>query len=159
MKISSRLIVPTVGAALILFFAWEWYLSPKARVARFLDDVATTAESTDTDKLLTFFSRDYSGFQNMDYDSLSEQMKKGLSRIDRLNVTLRAVRPEVEGDRATATFDLKVVAIRGQQRFLVVGGPIQPEKLQIELKREKGSWKIVALERHQRDPASPPPGS
>ena len=74
-------------------------------------------------------------------------LDRGFERIDRLNVTLRAVRAEVKGDEATASFDLTVVAIRGDQRFIVVGTLIEPQKLRVDLRREDGEWKILRVKR------------
>ena len=134
------------GALLLSFLAWEWYLSPPAQVERLLQRAAEAAEEKNFEELLSCLSPDYTGFRNMDYESASEQLREGFERVDRLNVTLRAVRPEVEGDEATASFDLTVVAIRGEQRFIILGTPIQPEKLRAHLRREDGEWKIHRVE-------------
>ena len=91
-------------------------------------------------------SRDYTGFRNLDYRALSERLRDGFDRVDRLNVTLEAVRAEVASDEATASFDLTVVAIRGEQRFVVLGTLTQPERLRAHLRREEGEWKILRVE-------------
>jgi hypothetical protein len=76
--------------------------------------------------------------------------------VDRLNVTVEDVRSEVKGEQATATFGLTVVAVRGEQRYLVVGQPMQPEKLRVELKNESGEWRILKAAQHQvEEPGSP----
>jgi len=91
-------------------------------------------------------SRDYTGFRNLDYRALSERLRDGFDRVDRLNVTLEAVRAEVARDEATASFDLTVVAIRGEQRFVVLGTLTQPERLRAHPRREEGEWKILRVE-------------
>ncbi len=139
----------SAAALLVTFFAWEWYLSPAAQVERSLQRAADAAEVKDTQRLLSCLSRDYSDFRNLDFDSLSEMLERGFERIDRLNITLRAVRAEVEGAEATASFDLKVVAIRGDQRFIVVGTLIEPQKLRVDLHREDGEWKILRVKRSE----------
>lgn len=140
----------SAAALLVTFFAWEWYLSPAAQVERSLQRAADAAEVKDTQRLLSCLSRDYSDFRNLDFDSLSELLERGFERIDRLNITLRAVRAEVEGAEATASFDLKVVAIRGDQRFIVVGTLIEPQKLRVDLRREDGEWKILRVKRSEK---------
>ncbi len=137
----------SAAALLVTFFAWEWYLSPEARVERSLRRAAAAAEETDAEGFLACLSRDYSDFRNLDFDSLSEMLERGFERVDRLNVTLRAVRAEVEEDEATASFDLTVVAIQGDQRFIVVGTLIEPQKLRVDLRREDGGWKILRVRR------------
>ena len=137
----------SAAALLVAFFAWEWYLSPEARVERSLRRAAAAAEEKDVEGLLSCLSRDYSDFRNLDFDSLSEMLERGFERVDRLNVTLRAVRAEVEGAEATASFDLTVVAIQGDQRFIVVGTLIEPQKLRVDLRREEGEWKILRVRR------------
>ncbi len=139
----------SAAALLVAFFAWEWYLSPEARVERSLRRAAAAAEEKDTEGLLSCLSRDYSDFRNLDFDSLSEMLDRGFERIDRLNVTLEAVRAEVEGAEATASFDLTVVAIQGDQRFIVVGTLTQPQKLRVDLRREDRGWKILRVKRSE----------
>ena len=149
--VNRRNLVAVGGAAALLlsFLAWEWYLSPAAQVGRSLRRAAAAAEEKDTEGLLSCLSRDYSDFRNLDFDSLSEMLDRGFERIDRLNVTLRALRAEVEEDEATASFDLTVVAIRGDQRFIVVGTLIEPQKLRVDLRREEGEWKILRVGRSE----------
>jgi len=147
-RVNRRNLVAVGGAAtlFIAFLAWEWYLSPQARVERLLRSAAAAAEGKDSDRLLSFLSRDYTGFRNLDYRALSERLRDGFDRVDRLNVTLEAVRAEVASDEATASFDLTVVAIRGEQRFVVLGTLTQPERLRAHLRREEGEWKILRVE-------------
>jgi hypothetical protein len=154
MKPSHKLLVAGTAALLLSFFAWEWYLSPKARVERLLQRVADAAEEKDTTGLLSHFSQDYSDYRHPDYPSLAEAVEQGFQRVDRLNVTLEDIRPEVASQRATATFGLTVVAIRGQERYLIVGQPMLPEKLQVEIARESGEWKILGVTQHQVEPPS-----
>ena len=136
---------------MLSFLAWEWYLSPQAQVERLLQRAAGAAEEKNFEELLSCLSPDYTGFRNMDYESASEQLREGFERVDRLNVTLRAVRAEVEGSEATATFDVTVVAIRGEQRFIVLGTLTEPEKLRAHLRREEGGWKILGVEHSGQD--------
>jgi hypothetical protein len=132
------------AALLVFYLAWEWYLSPQARIERFLNRVAVAAEETNATKLLSFISRDYSDFRGLDYETLETRMEGGFEGLDRLNVTVGNVRAEVEGDEARARFDLTVVAVRGQERYLLVGAPMQPEKLRVHLRKESGDWKILS---------------
>lgn len=145
---NRRNLVAVGGAAALLlsYLAWDWYLSPHAQVERLLDRAAEAAEQKNFEELLSFLSPDYTGFRNMDYESVAEQLQEGFERVDRLNVTLRGVRPEVDGTEATATFDVTVVAIRGEQRFIILGTLTQPERLRAHLRREDGEWKIHRVE-------------
>jgi hypothetical protein len=156
MKPSHKIFVAGTAALLVSFFAWEWYLSPQARVERLLHRAADAAEQRDTDRLLSCFSKDYSDFRNSDYSSLAAAVERGFQQVDRLNVTVEDVRSEVSGDEAATTFGLTIVAVRGQERYLLVGQPMQPEKLQVELKKESGEWRILKAARHQvEEPGSP----
>lgn len=139
----------SAAALLVAFFAWEWYLSPAARVERTLHRAADAAEEKDTDRLLSCLSRNYSDFRNPDFDSLSAMLEHGFERIDRLNVTLQGVRAEVDGAEATATFDLTVVAVQGEQRFIVAGTVTEPQKLRVDLRREEDGWKVLRVRRSE----------
>ena len=143
MKLTHKLIVIGGIGLLVFYLAWEWYLSPQARVERFLNQVAAAAEEANAPKLLSFISRDYSDFRGLDYETLEARMEGGFEGLDRLNVTVGNVRAEVEGHEARASFDLMVVAVRGQERYLLVGAPMQPEKLRVHLRKESGDWKIL----------------
>ena len=138
--------VGAAAALLLSYLAWDWYLSPHARVERLLDRAAAAAEEKDFDGVLACLSPDYTGFRSMDYESLAEQLQEGFERVDRLNVTLRRVLAEVDGEEATASFDATVVAIRGEQRFIILGTVTQPERLRAQLRREEGEWKIHRVE-------------
>jgi hypothetical protein len=59
-----------------------------------------------------------------------------------MNVTLDLVEIEVEGTDAQVTLDAVVVAIRGEQRYVVLGAPFEPERLKVRLRRESGVWRI-----------------
>jgi len=133
-------------ALLLGYLAWDWYLSPHAQVERLLDRAASAAEEKDFDGVLACLSPDYSGFRNMDYESLAKQLQEGLEQVDRLNVTLRRVLAEVDGDEAVASFDATVVAIRGEERFIILGTVTQPERLRALLRREGDDWKIYRVE-------------
>ena len=152
MKRSHQLIVAGAVALIVFFFAWEWYLSPQARVERFLARTADAAEKMDADRLLESFSRQYSDFRGMDFDRISDLIDRGFARVDRLNVTLQAVGAAVQGDEATVTFDLMVVAVRGEERYLLIGRPMQPENLRVSLVKESGDWKIAKVERAENQP-------
>ncbi len=133
MKRSHQLILASAAIVLVSFFAWEWYLSPQARVERFLHGVAEAAEETDIERLVGSFSSGYSDYRGLDYDAIVELIERGFWRVDRLNVTMEGVRVEVESEPTTASFDLTVVAVRGEKRYLLVGQPMQGEKLRVEL--------------------------
>lgn len=151
MRDRGRLLLVIVSGLLLGFFAWEWYLSPEARVRRFLARAAKAAEEKDAARLRSCLSTEFSSDRGLDYASLADRVERGFTQVDRLNVTLENARVEVESDSATATFDLTVVAVRGQERYLLVGAPMQPEKLVTQLIREGGEWKILRVES-----ASPP---
>ena len=147
MKRSHRLIILVPIVVLVSFLAWEWYLSPKARVERFLQGVSEAAEEKNLETLVGSFSSSYSDFRGLDHDAITDLIEKGFERIDRLNVTMKNVRVEFESELATASFELMVVAIRGDERYLLVGQPMQGEKFRVELEKESSDYKISKVER------------
>jgi hypothetical protein len=141
------LIVAFAAALLVSFFAWEWYLSPEARVKRTLQSAADAVEAGDVETFLSRVSDDYEDVMHPDRASLEARLREGLERVDRLNVTLQAIEVEVDGERAAASFDLVVVAIRGEERYVVVGTPFEPDKVRANLERNGGLWLIRSVER------------
>jgi hypothetical protein len=134
-----------ISSAIILlssYVLWEWYLSPGARVRRTLESAAAAAERADVEAFLSHFASDYSDFMHPDRTGFEAMVRESFARIERLNVTLKSFEVVVEGDQSRARLDAVVVAIRGEERYVVLGTPFEPEKLEVELSREKGRWKI-----------------
>jgi hypothetical protein len=135
------------AAALLLgYVAWDRYLSPEARVRRTLESASAAAEVADVDALLSHFSTDYADFMHASREAFEAMARESFGRVDRLNVTVDTVEIEVEGTEARATFDALVVAIRAEERYVVLGTPFQPERLNAYLRREGGAWKIRRVE-------------
>lgn len=137
------------GALFIVvgFFAWEGYFSAEARMERFLDSVATPAESLNLDAVMASFSDGYADSFQQDKELLSSRLAEGFSKFDSLNVTISSIQATYEGEGATGQFDLVVVARRGEERLMVVGTPLQPQHLGITLVRDEGDWLIHRIER------------
>jgi SnoaL-like domain len=140
-------IVGLAAAVLLGYFAWEWFLSPRARVERTLESAAVAAEALDLDLFLSHFSADYHDFLHGDREGLAANLKESFARVDRLNVTLRSIEVSVSGGEATARFDLVVVAVKGEERYVVLGTPFEAEKFEARLVRENGSWRIQRVDR------------
>ncbi len=141
------LVVGFAAALLVSFFSWEWFLSPEARVKRALSSAAEAAEAVDVDTVLFFVADDYEDFVHPDRSSLEARVRESFERVDRLNVTLKGIEVEVEADRALAKFDLIVVAIRGEERYVVVGTPFEPDKVNATLERSEGAWRVRTVDR------------
>jgi hypothetical protein len=139
-----------VGAAVaivVAYFSWTMFLSPEARVERIIDGAAAAAESVDTAAFLSHFDASYSDYLHGDRATFAERIEDAFARVDRLNVTVQAMEVEVDGDTATATFELVVVAFRGDDRMVVVGTPFQPEIVIATLAHDGAAWTIARVER------------
>jgi hypothetical protein len=136
-----------LGAALLLgCIAWDRYLSPEARVRRALAGAAAAAEIADVEAFLSFFSSDYADFMNPNRAAFEAAVRESFGRVDRMNVTLDRIEVEAAGTEARAAFDAVVVAIRGEERYVVLGAPFEPERLESHLRREGGGWRIHRVE-------------
>jgi len=141
------LVVGFAAALLVSFFYWEWFLSPEARVRRALSSAAEAAEAVAVETFLSFVTDDYEDFVHPDRSSLEARVRASFDRVDRLNVTLKGIEIKVEADRALARFDLVVVAIRGEERYVVAGTPFEPDKVKATLERSEGAWRIRTVNR------------
>jgi hypothetical protein len=139
-------IVGFAAALLFGYVAWDRYLSPEARVRRTLQSAAAAAEAADVEALLSHFSSDYADFTHASRAAFEAMARESFGRVDRLNVTVDTVEIDVEGTEARATFDALVVAVRGEERYVVLGTPFQPERLNAHLRRDGGGWKIHRVE-------------
>ena len=147
MQAKGWLIVAVAVTLLAGFFAWEWFLSPRARIQHTLSELAEAAEATDVERFVSHLADDYHDYLHPTAEALAGRLAEGFARVDRTNVTVSAVDVAVTGEAATARFDLVVVAIRGEERYVVLGTPFEPEKVTASFVREADGWKIRSVER------------
>lgn len=141
-----------VAAAIVGFYvSWTWFLSPRARVKRAIGSAAAAAENVDPATFLSYFAPDYSDYLHADRAALAERIEEAFARVDRLNVTARSEDVSVDDDGAAVRLELVVVAFRGDDRFVAVGTPFQPELLAVTLKHDGSSWKILRVDRVTAD--------
>ena len=140
-------IIGVAAAIVVFYFSWRMFLSPEARVERTIKAAAAAAEEVDAATLLSFFDVGYTDYLHADRATFAERVEGALERIDRLNVTIQAMDVSVDDGGAKARFELVVVAIRGEDRMLVVGTPFQPEHVLATLARDGSAWKIVRVDR------------
>ncbi|HXV61172.1 MAG TPA: hypothetical protein VEK15_10790 [Vicinamibacteria bacterium] len=150
----GRLIVAVTFAVPLAYFAWEWYLSPQARVTRTLKAAAAAAEETDLDTFLSFVSSSYSDFVHPDRETLEDRVRSSFDEVDRFNVTLSNIKVQHSEEEATAELDVVIVAVRGEERYVVLGSPFDPERLAARLVKEDG-WKIAGVERPEASALDP----
>ena len=142
-------IVAFTAALLIGFFSWEWYLSPEARVKATLNAASAAAAAADAAGFVSFLTLDYSDYRHVDRGALEKSFATAFERVDRLKVTIQSAKVEVDdanGAEAIVRFDLIVVAIKGEERYIVVGTPFQPDKVVATMRREADGWKIARIE-------------
>ena len=145
-RAKAAAIVGFAAALLLGYVAWDRYLSPEARVRRALFAAAAAAEAVDVVTFLSLFSSDYADFMHPHRAAFEAMVRESFDRIDRMNVTLDPIEIEAAGSEARATFDAVVVAIRGEERYVVLGAPFEPERLKAHLRREGGGWRIHRVE-------------
>ena len=140
-------IVGFAAAIVVFYFSWTVYLSPEARVERTIQGAAVAAEEVDAATFLSFFDASYSDYVHADRATFAERIESAFERVDRLNVTIQAMDVSVDDDGAAARLELVVVAVRGEDRMIVVGTPFQPELVRATLTRDGSAWKIVRVDR------------
>lgn len=144
-------IVGFATALVVSYVAWTWLLSPEARVKNVIHSAAAAAEDVDTETFLSYFAPDYSDYLHGDRSAFAERVDEAFSRVDRLNVTVQSVDVAVDDEDAAVRFELVVVAFRGDDRFVAVGTPFQPEVVAATMKHDGSSWKIVRVDRATTD--------
>ena len=141
------------AAAIVgFYFSWTVYLSPEARVEQTIKAAAVAAEEVDAVTFLSFFDASYTDYLHADRATFNQRIADAFERFDRLNVTVRAMDVSVDDGEAVARFELVVVAIRGEDRMIVVGTPFQPELVRATLTQPGSAWKIVRVDRVIADP-------
>lgn len=140
-------IVGIAAAIVVSYVAWTWFLSPEARVKNVIHSAAAAAEEVDTETFLSYFASDYSDYLHGERSVFAERVEEAFSRVDRLNVTVQSADVSVDGEDAAVRFELVVVAFRGDDRFVAVGTPFQPEVVSATLTHDGSSWKFVRVDR------------
>ena len=147
MSSTGKLIIAGALCIVVGFFVWEGYLSDEARMERFLDSMTTPAESLELARVMASFSDDYTDSFEQDKDLLANRLAEGFSRVESLNITISDIQASFDEDQASGEFALVVVARQGAERLLVVGTPLQPQRLGITLVRSDDSWQVQRIER------------
>ncbi len=142
----GKKILLIAAVIVISFFAWTRYLPPEARVTRTLTEAAAAAEVKDVAGFLSYMDDSYLDPYHDDRAALEARVSEAFDRVDRFNITIREIEVDVETDTASATFDLIVVGIKGDQRYLLTGSPIQPRKVTAHLAKKPAGWKVQRLE-------------
>jgi len=141
------------AAAIVGFYvSWTVYLSPEARVERTIKAAAAAAEKVDAATFLSFFDASYTDYVHADRATFDGRIADAFERVDRLNVTIQAMDVSVGDAGAVARFELVVVAIRGDDRMIVIGTPFQPELVRATLTHDSSAWKIVRVDRGVAEP-------
>ncbi len=125
------------------YVAWKTVLSAEAQVARALKNAASAAERVDAEGFLSHFASDYEDYLHPSRSLLEQRVRESFSRVDRMNVTVQAVRVDVTGEEAVARFELVIVVFRGEERFVAFGTPFQPERVAATLQRGAEGWRFV----------------
>ncbi len=140
-------IVGVAAAMVVFYFSWTMFLSPQARVERTLRAAAAAGEQVDAVTFLSFFDASYTDYVHADRATFVDRIEEAFERVDRLKVTIKAMDVSVDDDSAEARFELVVVAIRGEDRMIVVGTPFQPELVRATLRQDGSTWNIARVDR------------
>ena len=140
-------IVGVAAAMVVFYFSWTMFLSPQARVERTLRAAAAAGEEVDAATFLSFFDASYTDYVHADRATFVDRIEEAFERVDRLKVTIKAMDVSVDDDSAEARFELVVVAIRGEDRMIVVGTPFQPELVRAKLRQDGSTWNIARVDR------------
>ena len=128
---------------------WFFLDSPsdEDRIKAAIHEVADGAEAADIGRVMAPFSDDYRDEEGLGRSGIHGVLWQQFQRRGPISVWLSPITVSVNGDSASAKFEVGLVEGNSQTR---IAWPIGAEALHfdVEFQREGGSWKIVS---HTRD--------
>ncbi|MBI2839061.1 MAG: nuclear transport factor 2 family protein [Acidobacteria bacterium] len=131
--------------------AYQYLFDPAAAVKRAVQAAAGAFENRNLDGFMAAVSRNYADDQSMTYDGVREAASEAFQAFEAFNVTLEKVEITVDGSTARFTALATVVATtRDREKYMAIGTPESGQRLELELHKEDGTWRVTSAHGYAR---------
>ncbi len=138
-------------AALVVLFGFFVYenfiLSEEARIERGIKRAIQAIQAKDLKACLSHVSLRYYDERDLDYDDLKGILTRVFEEFKDFDISMEGLEILVRGNQAaTAFLKVRVLVTFKERRGYVLGSGNDPVPIQIELKRERGGWRVVRVD-------------
>lgn len=118
--------------------------SDEARIKKLIRTSAEAAETEDLDKLMSAVDYNYTDNHGLSYIYLKKILEQEFVRVSGIDVEYENLVVRVEGEKARADMDLRVIASIGEERGYYLGDLKNPLELKVELEKgPTGKWAVL----------------
>jgi hypothetical protein len=118
--------------------------SDEARIKKLIRNSAAAAEMEDMDKLMSAVDYNYTDNHGLSYLYLKKILEQEFGRVSGIDVEYENLVIRVEGEKARAGMDLRVIASMGEARGYYLGDLENPLELKVEMEKgPTGKWAVL----------------
>lgn len=131
--------------------AYHYLFDPAGAVKRSVQSAARAFENRNLDGFMAAVSRAYADDQTMTYDGIRDAASEAFQTFEAFNVTLEKIEISVDGSTARCTMLATVVATtRDREKYMAIGTPESGQRLELEMHKEDGKWRLTAAQGYAR---------
>ncbi len=133
-----------IVSPVLIYFLWP---TDESRIKKLVGECAKAVEKEDIDALMSKISFTYQDDYGLSYILLKKLIEDGFRRFSEIDAEHENLKVDVMDEKATATFDIRVIASHGQERGYFMGDIKEPVHITLYLEKGPlGKWLIVKAE-------------
>jgi len=133
-----------IVSPVLIYFLWP---TDESRIKKLAGECIRAAEKEDLDTLMSKISFTYQDDYGLSYILLKKLIEDGFRRFSEIDAEHENLKVNVMDEKATATFDIRVIASHGQERGYFMGDIKEPAHITLHLEKGPlGKWLIVKAE-------------
>ena len=134
------LIALLIVVPVIVYFLWP---TDEARIKKLIREGAAAIEAEKTDEVMKKVALHYQDDHGLSYPLLKKGMERLFQQMDKIQIEhdIRVI--AVEGEKATADVEVRVIAAFGTDTGYIVGDAGKAQALRLHLEKERAAWLVV----------------
>jgi hypothetical protein len=142
-KKSVILLSLVIVLPVILYFLWP---SDENRIKKLFREGSKAIEKKDINTSMSKISFNYSDEYGLTYLLIKESMKSVFQRMNDIKVEYENLNIKVDGEKATADMDVRIIATIGNDTGYILGDLPKPAHLRFTLEKERTKWLVTKTE-------------
>ncbi|MEJ2182777.1 MAG: hypothetical protein P8Y66_04565 [Nitrospirota bacterium] len=139
----SKAAILLMGATLAVVAFWLFWPSDEARIRKLLTETVHAVEEEDLPGVLSPVAFQYTDNHGLSYLLLKRTLQREFRHFEDIDVQMKILSVEVDGEEAVARLDLLVLATRDGERGYFFGGLKEPAHAVLYLKKNTPrGWRI-----------------
>lgn len=133
--VAAVIVIPVIA-----YFLWP---SDEARIKKLIREGAAAIEAEKTDEVMKKVALHYQDDHGLSYLLLKQGMERLFKQTDKIQIELEIRGIAVEGQKATADVEVRVIAASGTDTGYIVGDAGKAQALRLHLEKERATWLVV----------------